>query len=315
VFENKFDLTLLPGAKTGTLYSFNGILLSYAGQGVGGAVMRYECEGGAFGLLEDGVTTLLGNSAERGFGDSPRVHWTPGDDSKDGDKLTITMLVDGEPVDDATLIVRTDGYIYSLEEVYEPREIDENRYNLLTLEDVRRLAKLGDSLEAADFAGFAHSSGGDNKSEYHRYPIAGGKWELQINISYYEGEDTIESFWLIPSGFDFRPQGMTSLDKNVEKYIDLVESYTPELTKLTSKEEASALKAVRDYYEQTDLLRGEPVKPVRISDPAEFAGYVIADRVKGKLAAFWATDGEGPRRSIILTQTDGGAWEVINEGY
>jgi hypothetical protein len=190
---------------------------------------------------------------------------------------------------------------------------DETGHDLLTLDDVRSFAKRGDELKPDDLAGFAHTLDTDGSGAYYRYPISGGRWELEANVSYLDDEEDIVDFRLIPSGFDFRPQGTIKLSVGVDEYIAYVESYDPSLTELTPAEETAALEAVNNYYENTGL--GKVTEIARITAPSEFADAVIVDRVKGKLAAFYVTVGDVmPQRSIVLTQTDGGAWDVITEG-
>jgi hypothetical protein len=86
-------------------------------------------------------------------------------------------------------------------------------------------------------------------------------------------------------------------------------------TEVSESDIEAAKRAAQFYY---DLLstkwRGKVTE--RIENTDDYEPYIIPERVKGKITAFWAEgEPENPPRIIVLTQTTGGEWEVINEGY
>jgi hypothetical protein len=189
---------------------------------------------------------------------------------------------------------------------------------LLTLEDIRRLAKLGDQLAVADLADFDATYISDDNATLRmrwRYPIEGGRWDLEAHIKVVDGFEQVIGALLIPNGYDFLPAAMIDIrNGGVDEYISFVESYDGTQTQLSATEEAAARAAALAY--ETRIFGDQVGEISRITDVAEFAELVIIDRVKGKLAAFYVTiDNQNPRRSITLTQSESGEWEVINEGW
>lgn len=192
----------------------------------------------------------------------------------------------------------------------------------MTIEDVRNLAgkyekskwdvPVADLL--AELASFEGQATSDTKAKYWVCPITGGKWRLEVCVETIDGAEHLSSLQLVPYGFPFKPQHSMDLRKGIEDYIAYVESYDGTQTTLTGAEESAAHAAALAYEKK---LFGDKVIAVeRITDLAKFEGAVIVSRVKGKVAAFDVDVDDGdPVRTIILTQTSDGAWEVINEGY
>ena len=117
--ETVFDVEPYPDKYSPVMSSVPGIFLHVKGQ-----VKRqpqtvlFECESGQFGILENSMITMLGSSTERIFGDSPSVHWSPGEDTKASDKITISLINGGEILESVTFEVRTEDVLfYSLEKV------------------------------------------------------------------------------------------------------------------------------------------------------------------------------------------------------
>ena len=112
--QTRFEADPQPDDYMLTMSGVPGIMLGYNGQSDVPAKMQYTCESGSFGLLEDNIITTLGSYAEQDFGASPRVHWTPGADTKDGDKVIMRLVSINGDFAEVSLTVRTDGVRYSL---------------------------------------------------------------------------------------------------------------------------------------------------------------------------------------------------------
>jgi hypothetical protein len=99
---------------------------------------------------------------------------------------------------------------------------------LLTLEDIRRLAKLGAQLTVADLADFDAAYISDDNATLRmrwRYPIEGGRWVLEAHIKVVDGSEQMIGALLIPDGYDFLPAAMIDIrDGGVDEYISFVES-------------------------------------------------------------------------------------------
>jgi hypothetical protein len=112
IFGNGVEVHPEPDRYSAAMSSVPGIYLHINGQVEGGAILRYECESGRFGLLEDGIITELGSYAERGLGVAPSVHWSPDASSKDGDTIRISLVKDGNTADYVTFTVQTDDMLF-----------------------------------------------------------------------------------------------------------------------------------------------------------------------------------------------------------
>jgi hypothetical protein len=119
VLETEFEITPTPDKYTLAISSVPGIMLHIDGRASGRPTMRYECESGHFGMLEDGKITTFGSETERPFGSAPSLHWTPDEETKDGDKITISLIeADGALLTARTFAVRVDdAFRYTLEQV------------------------------------------------------------------------------------------------------------------------------------------------------------------------------------------------------
>jgi hypothetical protein len=95
-----------------------GILLHISGQvnfdDHGVAEVRYSCDSGTFGLLEDEKIEILGAYAKREFGSSPLVHWTPSADTNDGDTVKVSLVGDDGVLAAVEFKVARDGIFYLL---------------------------------------------------------------------------------------------------------------------------------------------------------------------------------------------------------
>ena len=187
----------------------------------------------------------------------------------------------------------------------------EGRY--MTLDDVRELSrKFGENLSAEDIAGFPSSyTSGDWGREW-RYFID-EKWYLEVMVNPTDGGESMVT-WLVPYGYEFRPQGSIDIRReDVDEYIAYVEAYDGSQTQLSESELAAAHAAALGYYKTTSFDVSEVT---HIEDATEYAWAVIVSRVKGKLVGFYTAEKKlEVQRLIVLTQTDDGGWEVINEGY
>ncbi|MDR3121565.1 MAG: hypothetical protein LBU58_09590, partial [Clostridiales bacterium] len=183
VFQTKFSADPQPGDYAPTMSGVPGIILGYSGQSDVPAQMQYTCESGGFGLLKDGIVTALGSYAERDFGVSPRVHWTPGADTKDGDRIIMRMMSfagDGGELAAVILIVRTDGIRFSLTQedpaaAGETPELSDQRHKrMMTLADLRDIANsFGADLTLNDLGGFIGEDVGSGLFVM-RYDVDGG---------------------------------------------------------------------------------------------------------------------------------------------
>ena len=185
---------------------------------------------------------------------------------------------------------------------------------MMTLDDVRELSrKFGADLSPEDLDEFSSSySNIDGIKEWH-YPVEGNKWRLEVVVNILEGEEVMTSCALNPVGYEFRPQSRIDIRYDaVDEYIDYVEAYDGSQTQLSDEERYAAHAAALEYYKTTGLSSSEVTY---IEDATEYVGAVIVSRVKGKLAGFYTMGNKGVQRHIVLTQTDDGGWEVINEGY
>jgi hypothetical protein len=114
-FENVLEVSTEPGRYSPAMSNYPGIYIHAGGRAEGGAITRYECDSGSFATLEDGIITTLGTLVEREFGASPRVHWLPAPDTADGDKINISLELDGRTEDFVRLsVVKSDTLFYSL---------------------------------------------------------------------------------------------------------------------------------------------------------------------------------------------------------
>ncbi|GHU94027.1 hypothetical protein FACS1894208_04420 [Clostridia bacterium] len=81
---------------------------------------------------------------------------------------------------------------------------------------------------------------------------------------------------------------------------------------------ADAIRAAQAYYDNLTLAgKMRSAVYTLIEDISKYADYVIPEMVKGEVLAFYAEaeGGTTPPRTIVLTQSPDGGWEVINEGY
>jgi hypothetical protein len=117
VFETKFIVSVTPDKYSLAMSSVPGMYLEIDGQAEGVPKLRYSCDSGVFGLLEDNIITTLGKTVERDFGSTPIVHWTPDANTKDNDSIIVRLVGGDGELAAVGLTVRTDGTWYSLEQV------------------------------------------------------------------------------------------------------------------------------------------------------------------------------------------------------
>ena len=183
----------------------------------------------------------------------------------------------------------------------------------MTLDDVRDIAqKRGRDLKHEDFTGFLNSHKIFDRGEEWHYFID-ENWYLKVVLNVLDGRESV-STRLEPYGYEFQPQsGIDICYEDVDEYIAYVEAYDGSQTQLSDAELDAARFAALEYYKPTGFGISEITY---IEDATEYAGSVIVSRVKGKLAGFYTSEAKlGVQRRIVLTQTDDGNWEVINEGY
>ena len=192
-------------------------------------------------------------------------------------------------------------------------ELPSDAKNVITLDDIRHLAKKGNELTADDFFEYDCVHTEFDGGESWEYPVQGGMWRLEVNINFVDGAELMTA-WLIPSGYRFRPQGAIDIcGDSVDEYISYVERYDGTQTQLTDSEEAAARASALAYYK--DWLTGIDTIE-KITDDASYASAVIVQKVQGKIAGYSVTTNDkNPPRLIVLTQTNDNDWVVINEGY
>ncbi|MDR1536422.1 MAG: M56 family metallopeptidase [Clostridiales bacterium] len=116
VFQTVFEVTPTPDEYMFTMSSVPGIHLHIKGHISGIATVQYSCESGDFGLLEDNIITTLGTYAERDFGSTPIVHWTPDNTTENGDRISMVLVGESGDLATVNLTVRIDDYRYSLDQ-------------------------------------------------------------------------------------------------------------------------------------------------------------------------------------------------------
>jgi hypothetical protein len=185
---------------------------------------------------------------------------------------------------------------------------------IMTLDDIRQLARLGNSLTINDFKKYDCYQMKNDICETRIYPITGGMWRLIINVMYLEGTEIVD-FWLEPVGFDFKPMNWMDIrESDIGHYISLVEDYDGTQTQLTNAEESTARDVALNY--ERAVVGVTVISIERITDVGELKWAVDTGRRIVKFVGFYATVDDGnPPQMIMLALSESGTWEVINEGY